>query len=293
VTTDTGVGRHDKDLSGRQCGSSIDLGEWQRRIVSEPRTTAAIVATVMLGATVDASAQPADMSGTEPATGTLPPAESAGESPQPLPGAQPSSAAEPSTRSAPENQSSPRPPGSAVPPPGQGHRPPSYGYPPPGYYGYPPPVYVYVGPDERPKDLNCDQCTHPPPGYVERTKIRKGFVIPGAATFGVTYFFAFWMANTDIADDDDGKDQWLMVPVVGPIIWGHTDDCGDYDENCEEPEAGWLLGLGQGVGITLFVAGLMTRDKYWLRQDLAGGTFTVAPTVVGRRAPGLGVTGQL
>jgi hypothetical protein len=145
--------------------------------------------------------------------------------------------------------------------------------------------------DPRPAELDAVEGKPPPPGYLEKSKIRKGFVIPGAITFGVTYGMSL-LLSTNGSDDPDHADRWLALPVLGPVIWGYRDECSYDDDLCGNPFTGWILGIGQAAGLTLFVWGIWSRDKYWRRADLAR-SVTMVPMLIGRRAPGVGVTGRL
>ncbi len=190
----------------------------------------------------------------------------------------------------------PYPPRDQAPPPGYGYPPPGYAYPPPGYgyppsYGYPPPGYVFVPMDNRPLELEVREGRSPPPGYYEKSTIRKGLVIPGAIVFGVTYGLSFLIGT--MGSDDDNSDLYLLVPVAGPIIWGHSKKCDEYGGNCGSPTLGWMLGIGQAVGITLFYFGVTKRDKVWRREEIQHGSVTLSPMLVGRRTPGFALTGRL
>ena len=188
------------------------------------------------------------------------------------------------------------PPGYGYPPPGYGYPPPGYAYPPPGYgypppgYGYPPPTYVVLPHDPRPVEIDAVEGHRPPPGYYEHSKIRKGFVISGSIVFGVTYGLSYLIGT--IGAGDDSADAYLLVPVAGPIIWGYTKECDEYDSNCGSPSLGWLLGIGQAVGISLFCVGITQKQKVWRREEIASGSVTLSPMVVGRRSPGLGLIGS-
>jgi hypothetical protein len=94
------------------------------------------------------------------------------------------------------------------------------------------------------------------------------------------------------SSDGNGADV-LALPIVGPIIWGHSGECDEDGTNCPSPTLGWMLGLGQAVGVTLFVVGVRTRDRYYKRADLVTGSITLSPLLVGGRSPGLGVTARL
>jgi len=186
----------------------------------------------------------------------------------------------------------------ATAPPGQQ---PQSGYPPaPGYAapGYPAqPGYGYPASDTRPVRIDYRAGQPEPEGYVLKSKVNKGLVISGAIVFGV--FYAISLVGATAEDESGGDGSALYIPVVGPIIWGYSDQDYDYEyeEESEEDKnaresLGMVLGVSQGIGLTLFIAGLIARSKYWVREDLAGVSLTIAPTALGPRETGLGVIGQ-
>ncbi len=131
-----------------------------------------------------------------------------------------------------------------------------------------------------------------PEGYVLKSQIIKGMVIPGAIIFGVFYGISVMGAEIENEDGNDG--DALYIPVVGPIIWGYSDQPYDEpgDDTSSRETVGLMLGVSQGIGLTLFIAGLAARSKYWVREDLAGVSVTIAPTALGPRSSGLGVIGS-
>jgi len=217
---------------------------------------------------------------------------------QPAP-AQPAPAQPAPAQPAPPPTAAPQPaPPAGAPPaqqPAQGYPPPS-GYPPPAGYaapGYPPPQgYAYGSGDTRPVRLEYHEGAPEPEGYVLKSKIIKGMVIPGAIIFGV--FYGISVMGGQIENENGYNGDALYLPVIGPIIWGYSDQ--PYDDPGEDTSdretAGLMLGVSQGVGVTLLIAGLVARSKYWVREDLAGVSVTVAPTALGPRSTGLGVIGE-
>src|SRR5688572_15787699 len=115
----------------------------------------------------------------------------------------------------------PPPPGYGQPPPGYGQPPPGYGQPPPGYPppgygpppGYPPGYYPPPGygppaeyPPVGPKRMNYEEGQPIPPGYRVETRARRGLIIAGAVTFGVTYLLSAFAAS--IAVDGGGSEEF-------------------------------------------------------------------------------------
>ena len=201
-------------------------------------------------------------------------------------------------------QPAPAQPAPAQPAPAQPGQQPQPGYPPPGGYppppgyaapGYPPPPgYGYPPTDSRPVRREYRSGEPPPEGYVLKSKINKGLVISGAIVFGV--FYGISLVGASAEDSSGGDGSALYIPIIGPIIWGYSDQTYDNSESDEDKKAretfGVFLGISQGVGATLFIAGLAAKSKYWVREDLAGISLTVAPTALAPRAPGLSVIGQ-
>jgi hypothetical protein len=268
------------------------------------RVVTVLGAAAILTLALDSAAQPARDSDAPTATMPPPPAASSDDEfdpgprtakpptrgsarpAPPPPGAQAPPPAAPSAQHPPPGTRPPAP-GYGYPPPGYGYPPAGYGYPAPGY-GYPVPAYVVVPRDPRPDELEYREGRSPPPGYYEDTKIRKGFVIPGAIVFGVSYGLGYFIATAGSEGD-----VILLMPVAGPILWGHTKECDEYGGHCGSPTLGWFLGIGQAVGITLFCLGVAKKEKVWRREEIGRGSITLSPMLVGGRSPGLGLIGRL
>jgi hypothetical protein len=167
--------------------------------------------------------------------------------------------------------------------------PPPPGYPPPGYYGYPG--------QKGPKTLPYEEGQAIPPGYYLDEGPIKGLLIAGPIVFGVPYLLGLTIASGTGYPNASG---WLVAPVIGPWITlgAREDACGsdpvDYSDTLCESENNlvrtWLVldGILQAGGVAMFIAGMVSRRKRLLRQDVA--QVTVAPTMVGT-GYGLGAFG--
>ncbi len=147
----------------------------------------------------------------------------------------------------------------------------------------------------KPKKLRYVEGEDPPEGYVEVEKRRRALVISGAALFGGTYLFCVLLSEANIK---------LAIPILGPMIagFGYEHDQGDdsypsYDSSDDsDREAtmrlyGTFGTLAQTAGVVLFIVGLASKKKIWLRQDIAGLSIQFTPTLVGENGTGLGVAG--
>ena len=141
----------------------------------------------------------------------------------------------------------------------------------------------------------------PPPGYIERTRVNTPLVVSGAVTFSVTYIASLAIAGRQKFKNGTGA---LAVPLLGPwlAIAGRNINCDitvdettgvdGIDEDIEEStddaakcfakEAGTIavmtgMGIGQIIGASLLLAGILDRRHYYLRADLGPVSFTPHP----------------
>jgi len=142
---------------------------------------------------------------------------------------------------------------------------------------------------KKPKKLHAVSGKTPPEGYVEVEQRRRKMIIAGSSIFGGVYGFCLLLA---------GEDNRLIIPFAGPIIAGfsYKSSLPKNNDDHDNPEVyarmwGILGSVAQVTGVTLFIMGLASKKKVWLRQDLAGLKIQFAPTVVGKKSPGLGVVG--
>ena len=133
-----------------------------------------------------------------------------------------------------------------------------------------------------------------PPGYHVDTKIRKGLVIGGAATFGALYLLtalsaAVVQSAADSVGDDADEVIPLYIPVAGPFVAMAT----------LEAEGGGivalaLLGVGQAAGLGMLITGLAAQKTELVRNDVGAvqkPRIRLAPTA-GKGQPGMSVVGS-
>ena len=157
---------------------------------------------------------------------------------------------------------------------------------PPGYYV--PSSVVASGPR---RITDWEEGEPIPPGYHPVTRIRKGLVIGGAVTFGVTYLLT---ALTGAAISDIGKAtggggrsaKLLLIPIGGPFAVLSTGSTfGDFF--CV------FDGLVQAAGVGMFIAGLAAPKTVLVRNDLAK-HFDIKPMPMtfGKNSAGFGFVGS-
>jgi hypothetical protein len=170
----------------------------------------------------------------------------------------------------------------------QHHHPPP-GYEPGGYYV--PPSVAQSGP----RRINDWEEGEPiPPGYHSVGRIRKGLVIGGAVTFGVTYLLSALVGaavnDISVATGGTGRSaKLLLIPVFGPFtLLGSTISATG--------QFGLVLdGLAQTAGVGMFIAGLAWPKMVLVRNDLAGNKkFELKPMPMrfGQNSGGFGVVGS-
>ena len=149
-------------------------------------------------------------------------------------------------------------------------------------------MYAPAPPDGPKRITEFDPNAPVPYGYTKVTRTRKGFVIGGAVTFGVTYGISALVAaaNDDLrrsnpsSSTEDLSDLWL--PVVGPFLQlGRT-----------ESSSGRLflvqVGIAQTAGAIMLLYGLTTPRTMLIRNDQL--SMTVAP-MTGNGVSGLMAVG--
>lgn len=228
-------------------------------------------------------AQPAAQPAAQPPPPPPPPPAGTGAEAQGQPGAQPP-------------PPPPPPPGYGQPPPGYGQPPPGYGQPPPGYtyppgYGpppgyYPPPGYGAEYPPLGPKRMPFEEGQPIPPGYRVETRARKGLIVGGAVTFGVLYLLSAFTASVAVDSGDSEEFGPLFIPVAGPFV-----TIGTAEAQGVGTFALVLDGVGQAGGVAMFIAGMVTEEKFLLRNDQA--KISVTPMMVGESSFGLGIRGAM
>jgi hypothetical protein len=129
------------------------------------------------------------------------------------------------------------------------------------------------------------------PGYRLESRPNTGLVYGGLAVFAVPYVSGIIAAAASDFTKDSG---WLAMPIAGPFLamGGRSINCsfteltveGDTDVDLNAKEAACrasalkearvvalltVAGLVQTAGAILTVAGLVSRDEYLIRNDLA------------------------
>jgi len=192
------------------------------------------------------------------------------------------------------------------------YQPPSQSPPPPPYQAPPPPPYA-VPPGERPQYVAplsqqtqssyvpqsvalsgpkliepLDDLRPAPDGYTEVQRRRKGMLIGGGITFGVSYGIAVLVAagGDDDARRNGGENQFaaMWIPVLGPLLQiGNT-------ETSEGKVV--LLGMGgaEALGATMLLIGMTSTKRVFMRNDLVG-SLHVAP-MAGHGSSGVVLSGQ-
>jgi hypothetical protein len=137
--------------------------------------------------------------------------------------------------------------------------------------------------------MNYEEGQAVPEGYRVEERARRGLVIGGAVTFGVTYILSAMVGlmaeSVDRASGGSGESFLpLYIPLAGPFITVGTADA----------KGGGVFvlmvdGLAQVAGAAMFIGGLAAPEKKLVRNDVA---LSVKPIVTGDTV-GLGVSGSL
>jgi hypothetical protein len=161
------------------------------------------------------------------------------------------------------------------------------------------PPMVLIGP----RELEYYEGAAIPPGYVKEEKVRKGLVIGGAVTFGVTWLASVAAATAiisadanDQVDDDDRRHfgyrerdyddgdahpaAALYIPLAGPFI-----AIGTMDADREAAAVMAANGVLQIAGFSMLVAGVAAKKTVLVRKNDASlslvpgaGTMSLAGT---------------
>jgi len=183
----------------------------------------------------------------------------------------------------------PPPPYQGPPPPYQGPPPP---YPAPVPY-QPPPAYgpsgyarpAFSPPPEGPDEITEFDDTRPIPlGYTRAHKARKGLIIGGAVTFGVTYGISALAAavGDDLRRTDPSREDIsaLWIPIAGPFL-----QLGQSDSSTGKFYL-VQLGIAQSAGVIMLICGLSNPRTVLVRNDQVA----ITPIVI-RGGSGLALSG--
>lgn len=191
------------------------------------------------------------------------------------------------------------PPQGAAPPPGAQAQPipyaaapygapAPYGQPPPGVY-YAPPSAPSPGYPTGPRIMDYEEGQPIPEGYHVETRARRGLIIGGAVTFGVTYLLSVLVGlsaeTADVASGGTGESFTpLYIPLAGPFVTIGT----------AEAKGGGIFvlmldGVAQVAGATMLIGGLASPATKLVRNDFG---LSVKPIVTGNTL-GFGLSGTL
>ncbi len=164
-------------------------------------------------------------------------------------------------------------------------------YPPP--QGYPAPLSQLTQPSyvpqsvamSGPEEIDEVEDRAPPPGYTVVHRKRKGLLIGGGVTLGVSYGISAIVAAVGEDINDSGRNEVasMWIPVAGPFLQiGHTDSA---------TARVFLVGLGgaQVAGAVMLYYGLTTKRRVFVRNDLLG--LAVVP-IADRNTSGLALSGR-
>jgi hypothetical protein len=125
-----------------------------------------------------------------------------------------------------------------------------------------------------------------PAGYTAVQRSRKGLLIGGGVTLGVSYGISALTASIgEDIDSDDNEVAALWIPVAGPFIQIANTDSATAKV--------FLVGLGaaQVAGAVMLYYGLTTKKTVFVRNDLVG-SLGVGPMVGEHNTTGMVVSGR-
>lgn len=141
----------------------------------------------------------------------------------------------------------------------------------------------------RPVALPAYRNFPPPPGYTEKVKRNVGLITAGTIVFASTYALGIGAAGATGFKNQSG---WVALPVAGPFIAASQRDfdCGNPStpaavQACQREtvsEAGAVavlagIGVGHVLGMTMLIAGLLDKQRLWVREDLVSVNVHVGP----------------
>ena len=140
-----------------------------------------------------------------------------------------------------------------------------------------------------PEEINAEEGRPVPMGYTPVQRTRKGLLIGGGVTLGVSYGYSVLLAaiGSDLASwSDDGRNELaaMWIPVAGPFIQMAQTDSALFRLTL----AGF--GIAQTTGAVLLYYGLTTKKTVYVRNDLVG-SMTLTP-MAGDGATGMMLSGR-
>ncbi|WP_156040433.1 hypothetical protein [Chondromyces apiculatus] len=136
----------------------------------------------------------------------------------------------------------------------------------------------------------------PPPGYRLEMRPNTTMSVVGASIFGGAYVSSVLLAGTLVTVEGNNPEDWaaLFAPIVGPFVTMGTGEDVGFGPRGNATAAVLLLvdGVTQVTGAALFIAGLMTDHKIWVRGDIplkpqAERATPVPELMIGLRGAGL------
>jgi hypothetical protein len=118
-----------------------------------------------------------------------------------------------------------------------------------------------------PEEIKDHDSSRPAPeGYTPVMRTRKGFLIGGAVTFGVSYGISVMTAavGEDVSTDGENEVAALWIPVAGPF-WQMA-----RTESATAKVFLFGLGAAQVTGAVLLYKGLTSKKRVFVRNDLVG-----------------------
>ena len=137
-----------------------------------------------------------------------------------------------------------------------------------------------------PEELNAEEGRPVPMGYTPVQRTRKGLLIGGGVTLGVSYGYSLLIAalGQDLSSDGNNEVAAMWIPVAGPFI-----QMAQTDSAVFRLVLGGF-GIAQTTGAILLYYGLTTKKTVYVRNDLVG-SMQVTP-MVGDGTTGMVLSGR-
>jgi hypothetical protein len=123
-----------------------------------------------------------------------------------------------------------------------------------------------------PRTLPYREGAAPPDGFRLETRVNRPLLIVGGALLGSAYAVSALTAGTVLSEEGRSSDEAvpLLFPIVGPFIALGTIQDADFSDSDGRLGATILLmdGITQVTGAVVFLAGLFSERKIWVRADI-------------------------
>jgi len=131
-----------------------------------------------------------------------------------------------------------------------------------------------------------------PEGYHKATRVRKGLVIAGAATFGGAWLLSVVTASLAVDTTSsfssgmtEGDAAVLYIPVAGPFV-----SLATYNPSATGSLVLVIDGLAQAGGLAMLITGLASEQTY-LRRTRAAERHVELQPLAGPGLVGAGLSG--